>query len=239
MDCIRGGTASGSARSTVTSVWCSGTWNYEIKAGSPYLASSAASQYNKDGTADAGACCYLPTVMAELAVTASTNADATLEVGKLLNKWTCPAKFSNSWLSTKKLDGSVVITATPWWCSDGSYNMVASADYGTASATVSSYGATVGSFAANYKPVIDVTDDRRFELFAASCRQKVDICGLGFIDPTTAGATMKRTILNSSAGFSSSEKCSWYLESLTKAPTFSISNVTDGKELTDKYDVIY
>lgn len=29
------------------------------------------------------------------------------------------------------------------------------------------------------------------------------------------------------------------MESVTKAPTFSISNVTDGKELDNKYDVIF
>jgi len=148
---------------------------YEFKTGAAYkvLATSA---YNKDSTSDAGSCCYLPTVMAELAAKTSADADASLEVNKLLNKWTCPAKFSNAWLTTKKLNESVVITATPWWCSDGSYNMVANADYGTVGATATSYGARVETFATSYTPVIAVTDDRRFELFAASCRQQYDIC---------------------------------------------------------------
>jgi len=50
---------------------------------------------------------------------------------------------------------------------------------------------------------------------------------------------MLRTLKVATGGFSSSEKCSWYLESLTKAPTFSISNATVTKGLTDKFDVIY
>jgi len=179
--------------------------------------------------------------MAALTGVTYNSTGVTIKVNKLLNRWQCPAKFDTDWEDAAVPNATGIVTTTPWWCSDGSYNMIASADYGTASATPNSYGATTSLYGSSYTPVIDKNDDRRVELFAASCRQKIDICGAGFVDGTTAGTAMLRSlsVANDATGFSSSEKCSWYLESLTKAPTFSISNVTANKELTDKYDVIY
>lgn len=90
----------------------------------------------------------------------------------LLNKWTCPAKFQNAWVDDAVTDKAIVETTTPWWCSDGTYNMVANADYGTLGSNSGSYGATKGSYATTpYAPVIVLTVDRRVELFYASCRQ--------------------------------------------------------------------
>ena len=50
---------------------------------------------------------------------------------------------------------------------------------------------------------------------------------------------MKRTIVNSPSGFSTSEKCTWTLRSKTKAPTFAISQATKDKQLPSNYDVVY
>jgi hypothetical protein len=38
---------------------------------------------------------------------------------------------------------------------------------------------------------------------------------------------------------SSSEKCTWAMSSVTKAPTFKIFNTAAATVLTNKYDVIY
>lgn len=52
---------------------------------------------------------------------------------------------------------------------------------------------------------------------------------------------MKRTIVQTASGFSTSEKCTWTLRSKTKAPTFAISQAskTAAKPLPSNYDVVY
>jgi hypothetical protein len=66
------------------------------------------------------------------------------------------------------------------------------------------------------------------------------ICGDGKIDLAGTGAALERTV--SATGFNQSEKCTWVMNSTTKAPTFKISTPTAASSasiLPSTYDVIY
>jgi hypothetical protein len=61
---------------------------------------------------------------------ANQNAD---HPSSTLNKYTCPAKFSNDWKvssDTTKTKDLTFMKTTNWWCSDGSYNASATASTG-------------------------------------------------------------------------------------------------------------
>jgi hypothetical protein len=133
---------------TIDGVWCSAAWNYEytslaITVPYPMLAPSSNastltfSMTGGDAAAslagDMGSCCYTNAVIEPIIVAISgvgagksDSVDGKLE---LLNKWTCPAKFTNEWFTaaSKKVD-DLVFSTTSWWCSDGSFNMVGGAD---------------------------------------------------------------------------------------------------------------
>lgn len=60
----------------------------------------------------------------------------------------------------------------------------------------------------------------------AACRQKLLICGSANISAENAAALktgVTRQIVGAATGFSGGEKCTWVLESVSKAPTFKIS----------------
>ena len=133
--------------STKRTVWCSAGWNYEYTA----LAGANAYPITKNGAGstptawndagdtnestmvkgDQGACCYSSDVMETFAAIANNKADGASELKTdLLNKWTCPAKYTSPWKAAGKANtwnnpaNTYKVAATPWWCSDGSYNMV-------------------------------------------------------------------------------------------------------------------
>lgn len=60
----------------------------------------------------------------------------------------------------------------------------------------------------------------------AACRQKKLICGGSNITAESAASLktgVTRAIVAAATGFSGGEKCTWVLESISKAPTFKIS----------------
>ena len=70
----------------------------------------------------------------------------------VLNKFTCPAKYGATYgaagtISAADTAGNF-ITATNWWCSDGTFNLTTSATTGTTTTTALSFGADITSFAA-------------------------------------------------------------------------------------------
>jgi hypothetical protein len=168
---------------------------------------------------------------------------------KILNKWTCPAKYTwdNSAAKKENAYASVVISTKNWWCSDGSYNLTDDDLYATKGATATSNSATWVPNGANtalldksFLTSADDTDDRRDELFLQACRQKRTICEAMRVDESATDANRKRTIKgDNTAGFSSKEKCTWVLRSKTKAPTFTIGQVNNDKGLTSSLDVVY
>jgi hypothetical protein len=72
----------------------------------------------------------------------------------VLNKWSCPAKYGGDFLAAGTITAAVAavatnfITATNWWCSDGTFNLTTSAVTGTTAATAISFGAVITTFAA-------------------------------------------------------------------------------------------
>jgi len=202
---------------------------------------------------DLGACCYTSADAATEFVKV-VSATPTLDTVKF-NKYTCPAKLTGEPTTGAAYNAGTDATkmlhsANNWWCSDGSYNLekVGDDSYSTNGATASSnikdpsaFAADVYStgklLAASAKPL---TEDKRLELFLAACRQKRLICGASHVpEAVAAGETMKRTIVKTASGFSTSEKCTWTLRSKTKAPTFAISQATAAKQLPSNYDVVY
>jgi len=106
-------------------------------------------------------------------------------------------------------------------------------------AVTTGFGNIAANFASGVGATMITTDkDRRYELFFAACRQKNTICGgSGWInDADTVSANLIRTI--AATGFTQSEKCTWAMSSITKAPTFKIYGATATTVLTN-YDVIY
>ena len=238
VSCLRGATGS-----AITTVWCSAAWNYEYKAGLDYPGAAEVTGAFHPETNDQGTCCYAASTMSAVydqsALTGQRN---------LLNKWTCPSKFSSGWAAGGSADDTVAklaLKASSWWCSDGSYVLEASTAQGTAGSTSSSFAGdkanwpvdNTASAADNYRQLLQQPDyDRRFDLFLAACRQRVDICGgTSLVIDDKDPSTMAR---QPSADFTKSEKCTWILQSKSKAPTFSISNEAAGK-LEDKYDIVY
>lgn len=125
------------------------------------------------------------------------------------------------------MDAITLVTTTPWWCSDGTYNMVADGAYGTLGAAVSSWkdaGVTENKIITNQS-------DRRFDLMVAQCRQKRDLCGNSKID-LSGGSTVTRAI---AATFGPTEKCTFISSTKTGAPTFELDLGEKGFE--NKYDV--
>lgn len=137
---------------TKRTVWCSAGWNYEYTVltgtnGYPLTKNGTGgtpTAYNDAGDTneatmvkgDQGACCYSSDVMEAFAAIANNKADGATELKTdLLNKWTCPAKYTSSWKAAGKANtwnnpaNTYKVAATPWWCSDGSYNMVANSTY--------------------------------------------------------------------------------------------------------------
>lgn len=69
----------------------------------------------------------------------------------MLNKWTCPAKYGGphataGTITAAATPASNFITATNWWCSDGTFNLTTSAVTGTTAATAISFGADIATF---------------------------------------------------------------------------------------------
>lgn len=90
----------------------------------------------------------------------------------------------------------------------------------------------------------NLDNDRRLELYLAACRQKKSICGDRTIADTVAAgnAAGKRQISTGEWGFTKegTEKCTWFMKSKTKAPTFAVSTgTTAAKTFSDKWDIIY
>jgi hypothetical protein len=85
-----------------------------------------------------------------------------------------------------------VITSTSWWCSDGSYNLVATGS--TDGATASTFKALKNDFvaAADTTNLIIADIDRRSELFYAACRQKQTICGSSLVEATSSTTAVNR-----------------------------------------------
>lgn len=255
--CIKGKITGGANRT----VWCSAGWNYEyteLKIDKAYpLAKIGASTSEPSGwllagtgngdtpadqkSGDQGACCYSSDVMATFAALINNGAVANGLKTDLFNKWTCPAKFTSSWLASGPASDwfttktKLVMSLKPWWCSDGSYNLTADDAYGTTGATASNNNAVLDTTGGNafftaadfYPNAFD--KDRRDELLLAQCRQKRTICENKNVVESATASTMKRTLKSGANGFYFKEKCTWVLRSKTKAPTFSISNATINK----------
>merc|ERR1719331_1800976 len=87
------------------------------------------------------------------------NTNDTLNV-RLINKWTCPAKYT---YGGAKLKGNQYATLTistkNWWCSDGSYNLAITADdtYATKGITATSNQAAWNTTTGNGKKLLDKT----------------------------------------------------------------------------------
>jgi hypothetical protein len=53
-----------------------------------------------------------------------------------MNKWVCPAKFSNTGDTTLAANSNIeTYTATPWWCSDGTFNILPKTTHGLSANT--------------------------------------------------------------------------------------------------------
>ena len=90
----------------------------------------------------------------------------------------------------------------------------------------------------------NLDNDRRLELYLAACRQKKSICGDRTIADTVAAgnAAGKRQIATGEWGFTKegTEKCTWFMKSKTKAPTFAVyTGSTAAKTFSAKWDIIY
>lgn len=143
------------------------------------------------------------------------------------------------------MDTVISMSAENWWCSDGSYNIkLNNTAYGTNNVAASGYYNSLVNGDVTVAVILP-TGDRRNELMWAACRQKNKFCGgSGLISGTAAQLTagITRTILKAATNaFDSSEKCTWVMESSTKAPTFKISNTASAttKPLTANWDVMY
>ena len=70
----------------------------------------------------------------------------------MLNKWTCPAKFAAGYAAAGTIiaanTATNFITATNWWCSDGTFNLTTAAGTGTTGAIALSFKADITIFAA-------------------------------------------------------------------------------------------
>jgi hypothetical protein len=258
VNCVRGKSGAGADPRTV---WCSAGWNYEYTAlliTKDYAIKAAtAHTWNVKGDGDGavalvagdqGSCCYSMAAIILVADGDKTDAGADLNT-KILNKWTCPAKYTwdNSAVKKENAYADVVISTKNWWCSDGSYNLTADDAYATKGATATSNSATWVPNA-GAKPLLDKalltsaddTDDRRDELFLQACRQKRSICEAMRVAEGGDDASRKRTIkTDNTFGFSSKEKCTCVLRSKTKAPTFAIGQTTKDKGLPSSIDVVY
>jgi hypothetical protein len=251
--CIRG-------KATSRTVWCSAGWNYEytelaLDKVYPTQANAAAAANTVvawevtgvgNGTTalkkgDQGFCCYKMSEIETIADVLNDAAGADSLNVRLINKWTCPAKYTYGGAKKKGSEyAQVTISTNNWWCSDGSYNLAITADdtYATAGITATSNQKTWNTTTNNSKKLLDKTklnyaaDNRirRDELFLQACRQKRLVCGQGSVPEGGTTAQMKRTIVKAATGgFSSLEKCTWTLRSKTKAPTFVIGNTTAAK----------
>lgn len=117
--------ADASATGAINGVWCSAAWNYEytlLLLANQYPlvvvgTSSAVLTFAADGgvaavglTGDQGACCYVSETMTPIHNAASlTGVVGTIN---LLNKWICPAKFTNNYgLATVKISLTDATTA--------------------------------------------------------------------------------------------------------------------------------
>lgn len=97
----------------MTSVWCSGAWNYSYELSTiaasplyPHMAAGGAYTFSATGgdataagaavTGDLGSCCYNAT---DGTTFYSLAANAAAMATDKLNKYNCPAKFSNDFIA--------------------------------------------------------------------------------------------------------------------------------------------
>ena len=171
MDCIRGSPAAGET-DVITSIWCSGAWNYSytllpanvtypsnsvVAGGYTFSDTGGAAAIDVAATAntgDLGSCCY---TSANANILYGYAANATTGDTTIFNKFTCPARFTNTWITGT---GTFGFRAADWWCSDGTFNHAS---------TTTSLGAA-SDFTSTTNLVNTPTLDRRFELLFAACR---------------------------------------------------------------------
>jgi hypothetical protein len=169
MDCVRSSAAAGES-DVIAYVWCSGAWNYsytllphgtaypsDVGDGYTFSDTGGAAAIDVAATAntgDLGSCCY---TSANATILYGYAANATTGDTTIFNKFTCPARFTNTWITGT---GTFGFSAADWWCSDGTFNHAP---------TTTSLGAA--SDFASTAPLVNLpTLDRRFELLFAACR---------------------------------------------------------------------
>ena len=171
MDCVRS-SAAATDSDVIAFVWCSGAWNYSytlLPHGTDYPSESiAAGGYtfsdiggaaaidvaSTANTGDLGSCCY---TSANANILYGYAANATTGDTTIFNKFTCPARFTNTWITGT---GTFGFRVGDWWCSDGTFNHTP---------TTTSLGAA-SDFSSTVPLVNTPTLDRRFELLFAACR---------------------------------------------------------------------
>jgi hypothetical protein len=168
--CIRG-------KATSRTVWCSAGWNYEYTelaldkvyptianstnatTTSTWLVTGAGNGTTPLVSGDQGFCCYKMTDIEGVADVLNDNATASTLNVRLVNKWTCPAKYTYGGAKKKGSEyASVTISVKNWWCSDGSYNLAVTDDtYATAGISATSNQATWNTTTGNGKKLLDKT----------------------------------------------------------------------------------
>jgi len=146
--CIKGFITGGTNRT----VWCSAAWNYEYtalkldksypmtKENGPLTWATKSTDTGDSAYAggDQGTCCYSSDKWLAFQALLENATTANAIKTSLFNKWTCPAKFTNSWTADKTpATNNVALSAKNWWCSDGSYNMKDDTAYHTKGAAYS------------------------------------------------------------------------------------------------------
>jgi hypothetical protein len=159
-----------------------------------------------------------------------TTADISLH-----NEFNCPARWTNDSGASNNTSTVIAKAVTiDWWCSDGTFNVASGASLGMPSSTATAWETGLAA-----KTMVAASNfDRRFDLFFAACRQKDSICSAGWVSGTSATASTR--IIIASKGFTTAEKCTWNMSSVTKAPTFKIYNATGASVfLPADYDIMY